>query len=55
MKSLYIYDYEMSIYIGGIMKIEKFNIDTDGSLREELDLVENIKNQLITKGSSSSS
>ncbi len=33
------------------MKIEKFNIDTDGSLREELDIVENIKNQLITKGS----
>lgn len=33
------------------MKIEKYNIDTEGSLKKELDIVENLKNQLITHGS----
>lgn len=35
----------------GKLKIEKYNIDTDGSLKKELDIIENLKNQLITKGS----
>lgn len=33
------------------VKIEKYNIDTEGSLKKELDIVENLKNKLINEGS----